>query len=112
MCAVTVAGQQLLAAGDGDGTVRIWDPQTGKQRAILNGHRGEVNGLCPVTVAGHQLLASASDDGTVRIWNPETEACLLTVPTHHAAFAVEWVGEALVIGLAAGILVIKPNAAV
>jgi hypothetical protein len=43
----------------------------------------------------------------VRIWDPETRACLLTVPTHHTALAVEWTAEWLAIGLVAGILVIK-----
>ena len=29
MCTLTVAGQELLASVDDDGTVRIWDPETG-----------------------------------------------------------------------------------
>ena len=72
VCAVTVAGQDLLASAGGDGTIRIWDPGTGQQRASLEGHRGEAPAVCTVTVAGEQLLASAGRDGTVRIWDPDT----------------------------------------
>ena len=67
-----MAGQQLLASGGNDGTVRIWDPATGQQHAILEGHRGWVNSVCPVSVAGQELLASGGKDGTVRIWDPAT----------------------------------------
>jgi hypothetical protein len=35
VCAVTVNGEQLAASGSRDGTVRIWDPATGEQRAVL-----------------------------------------------------------------------------
>jgi hypothetical protein len=45
----------------------------------------------------------------VRIWDPHTGACLLTVPTHYAAHAVGWLTGSLAIGLAAGLLVIKPS---
>ena len=40
--AVMVDGRQLLASGGADGSVRIWDPQTGEQHAVLvvNGHQG------------------------------------------------------------------------
>ena len=72
VCPVTVAGKQLLASAGTDGTVRIWDPQTGEQRTMMEGHHGVVNGVCPVTVAGKELLASAGGDGTVRIWDPQT----------------------------------------
>ena len=61
MCAVTVAGRELLASGGSDGTVRIWDPETGEQRAVLDGHRGWINGLCAVSVAGRELLASGGE---------------------------------------------------
>ncbi len=59
VCPVTVAGKELLASASEDGTVRIWDPQTGQQRTTLEGHQGGVWAVCPVTVAGEELLASA-----------------------------------------------------
>ena len=62
-------------------------------------------------VAGRQLLASGGDDRTVRIWDPRIGVSLLTAPTHHAIVAVEQVAGSLAIGPNAGILVIKPDAA-
>src|SRR3989440_491054 len=112
VCPVTVAGKQLLASTGSDGTVRIWDPETGQQRTVLEGHRADVGGVCPVTVAGRELLASAGDDGTVRVWDPQTGTCHLTVPTYYPGEAIAWVAGSLAIGLGAGILVIKPRAAV
>jgi WD40 repeat protein len=63
--------------------------------------------VCPVTVAGRDLLASAGDDQTVRIWDPATGGCLLTIPVHHVAVTAAQVAGQLVIGLDAGLLVIK-----
>jgi hypothetical protein len=70
VCAVTVNGQDLLASGSDDDTVRIWDPATGEQRAALEGHLGPITAVCAVTVDGQDLLASGSDDRTVPIWDP------------------------------------------
>jgi WD40 repeat protein len=103
---VEVAGRQLLASAGGDATVRVWDPGSGEQRAVLKGHQGGVNGVCAVRVAGRQLLASAGDDATVRLWDPATEVCALTIPVHHPALAVCWADNRLAIGLSAGVLVI------
>ena len=108
---IVVAGKYLLASASGDGTVRIWDPETGQQHTTLKGHRSEVNDVCPLTVAGRELLASASYDATVRIWDPQTEACTLTIPTNYPGGAVVWVADALAIALGAGILMIKPRTA-
>ena len=59
-----------LASASDDGTVRIWDPATGEQRAALTGHTGAVNAVA--IAPDGTWLASAGDDGTVRIWDPVT----------------------------------------
>ena len=74
VCAVTVGGRQLLAAA-GDGTVRLWDPSTGKQLRTLQGHTGRVTGVCAVSVDGRPLLVSTGNDGTVRLWDPGIGRC-------------------------------------
>ena len=61
VCAVTVDGRALLASAGDDGTVRVWDPATGRQERELTGHTGRVNAVCAVTVDGRALLASAGE---------------------------------------------------
>jgi WD40 repeat protein len=62
-------GQQLASAST-NGTVRVWDPRTGKEFRVLEGHSGAVRSV--VFSPDGQHLASASDDGTVRVWDPRT----------------------------------------
>ena len=88
MCAVTVNGHNLLASGGRDGTVRLWDPQTGAQTTVLKSHQGGVMAVCTITVNGHNLLASGGDDETVRLWDSATGATAVTIVTHYQALAL------------------------
>jgi len=72
VCEITVNDRQLLASAGDDYTVRIWDPQTGEELAVLEGHQMPVNAVCTLTAEGRPLLASAGSDLTVRIWDPQT----------------------------------------
>lgn len=57
----------LLAAGFGDGTVRLFDAATGESLRILSGHTLAVGGV--VFNPHDRTLASGSDDATVRVWD-------------------------------------------
>ncbi len=56
----------LVASASQDGSVRLWDPETGRLRAILRGHEDPVRSLA-FAPNGH-FLAGAGDDGTIRLW--------------------------------------------
>lgn len=107
VCAFTSGVRTLLATASADRTVRIWDAVTGEELAILEGHQDSVRGVCAVRLEGRSMVASASLDGTVRVWDPETATCMLTVPVHHAALAVSWSADSLIVALTRGLLVLE-----
>ena len=65
----------LLAAGGGDGTVRLWNPATGQPvGAPLRATSSTVYGAPAVAFSPNgTLLATGELDGTVRVWNPAAD---------------------------------------
>lgn len=57
----------IMASGGDDRIIRLWDQDTGQQRAALKGHQGGIADL--QFSADGEVLVSASLDRTVRIWN-------------------------------------------
>ncbi|KAL6700578.1 WD40-repeat-containing domain protein [Trichoderma pleuroticola] len=58
---------KTLAAGCGDGMVRLWDPTTGILIRSLKGNTNQVNSV--VFSSNGQKLVSASYDGMLRLWD-------------------------------------------
>lgn len=90
-----------LAAGSQDGTVGIWDSQSGKRMFILAGHAGAVNDIAfnpqctappvaPFDWCGG-WLATASRDGTAKVWDvsPAGSRELATLPGFSGHFIDE-----------------------
>lgn len=61
---------QLLATGDSNNVVSLWQVADGQSRAILKGHSGWIRAI-GWSLDG-QMFASGSEDHSVRLWNLET----------------------------------------
>lgn len=60
----------LLASGDADGSVIIWDAATNTQIELLQGHEAPINGIA--FHPNEPYLASADADGQIIIWDTES----------------------------------------
>ena len=64
---------QLLATGDTNNVVCLWQVSDGQSRAMFRGHTGMIWAIAWSLEA--QMLASGSEDCSIRLWNPETGTC-------------------------------------
>jgi WD40 repeat protein/tRNA A-37 threonylcarbamoyl transferase component Bud32 len=102
-------GKRLASAGR-DGTVKVWDAETGKERASLERHISRV--LCVAYSADGRRLASASWDRTVRVWDTaaDREVYSLRVLAHVLSVAFSPDGRHLALGDARGTVQIRQGA--
>ncbi|MDE0315487.1 MAG: hypothetical protein OXM61_11330, partial [Candidatus Poribacteria bacterium] len=61
---------KMLASGNGDRTIRLWDVATREEKRILKGHTGTVNSVA--FSPDGRTIASASQDRTIRLWDVDT----------------------------------------
>ena len=57
---------RTLLSGSADGTIRVWDSQTGELHAQLEDHQGAVT--CVRLSPDGSMMASVSADKTIRLW--------------------------------------------
>ncbi len=76
-------GGELVASAGFDGTVRVWDAQSGRVRHVLVGHTDKVARV-DFSPDG-RTLASAGFDRTVRLWDPHQGVALRVLGGHEDA---------------------------
>lgn len=104
--------QVLLNRGEVDAdtancAVRLWNPVSGEQVCVFEGHSNDVKAVCSFSIRNRCLLASAGGDGVVRIWDIASRASILAIPVHYSATSMIWADDSLFIGLDGGVLAIK-----
>lgn len=78
--AVSALPDGRLAAGENDGSVRIWDVARRKVAATLRGHAGKV---CALALLPDGRIASSGRDRTILIWDRATERPIARIATQH-----------------------------
>ena len=98
-CLAITSDGRLLAAGDFDGTVRLWNAKSGELQATWTGQAGSV--LSVAFAPDNQTLAvgtgrwsDLSQPGEIRVWNVATGQSLRTLPTREAASCVSFLPDA------------------
>ncbi|MBD2459366.1 NACHT domain-containing protein [Nostoc sp. FACHB-87] len=71
---------KLLAVGDDNGIVRLWEIASKKELWIRQEHTSRVNSV--VFSPDCQTLVSASNDKTIKIWNSRTGKCRTSLLGH------------------------------
>ena len=71
-----------LASSSVDGTVGVWDAESGARLHTLEGHKEGVH--CVVFSPDGKQLASCGKDWTIKLWNPESGELIRTLVGHRA----------------------------
>jgi WD40 repeat protein len=77
---------KILATGDHDNTIKLWNVETGEEIRTLTGHN---NWVYPIAFSPDgKLLASGSSDYSLRVWNVKTGEEIRAFQRHIPLIAV------------------------
>ncbi|MEG3840746.1 NACHT domain-containing protein [Microcoleus sp. herbarium14] len=71
---------KLLATGDSDGVVSLWEASSGREILTCNGHTNVVQSVA--FSPDGEILASGSYENTIKLWNVKTGECLKVLQGH------------------------------
>ncbi len=77
---VVSADGKLAVSASVDGTLKVWDLETGRLKRTLAGHAGSVDSVA-ITPDGRRTV-SASDDTNLKVWDLETGSTVHTLSGH------------------------------
>jgi WD40 repeat protein len=80
--AVAYRPNGTVISGGHDGTVRVWDTDTGQPLAEFSGNFGEVWSVACSPEEHSDAIAAAGGDGAVLVWDVETRKQLARIDTH------------------------------
>ncbi|XP_033101993.1 F-box/WD repeat-containing protein pof1-like [Anneissia japonica] len=75
-------GNNRLASGSKDTTIKLWDAKSGHLLQTLKGH---TKGVWCLQFFTENLLVSGSFDNTIKVWNLRTGSCSRTLYGHNGA---------------------------
>ena len=101
--AVAMAGA-VLASGEAEGGIRLWEADRREETGRLSGHNGSVNDLS--FSADGTVLASGGDDGNVLVWDVSSQerTCSLGASAGVASVAVSRKGDVVAAAMQDGSL--------
>ncbi len=87
-------GRPVIVSGSSDGTVRVWDLESGHPalKPLSGGILG-VNAVAVGELNGRPVIVSGGDDGTVRVWDLESGQLVLKPLSGHDRVSAVAVGE-------------------
>ncbi|MFB6559098.1 hypothetical protein ACFCYH_09420 [Streptomyces sp. NPDC056400] len=75
-------GREVLASASGDGTVRVWDPDTGETRMVLTGPRSTVTALTTLADKEGRRLLVAAAGRDLHVWDLDTGDAVAVLQGH------------------------------
>jgi hypothetical protein len=83
-----------------DGTIKIWEAETGRELQILS---GEYRRVIPVANSLDRWIASLSEDGTIKIWEVETGCELNRFKGFRSAWSIAYRPDGRIIIIVSGL---------